>query len=69
MKKDTLTVAHWAMNFAQPLASGADWLKLVEKQAAAAAAKKADILLLPEHVGEHWMFFAPKSLALTDEPP
>lgn len=67
MKQDTLTVAHWAENLGYPLRSLNDWVKLVEKQAAAAAKKKADILLMPEHTGEHWMHFAPKSLQLIDE--
>lgn len=67
MKQDTLTVAHWAENLGYPLRSLEDWLKLVDRQARAAAGKKSDILLMPEHTGEHWMHFAPKSLQLADE--
>jgi predicted amidohydrolase len=67
MKQDTLTVAHWAENLGYPLRSLADWVKLVDRQARAAARKKADILLMPEHTGEHWMHFAPNSLQLVDE--
>ncbi len=67
MKKQTLTVAQWAANFSYPLKSADDWLKLVEKFARDAAKKKADILILPEHVGEHWMHFAPAGLTLLDE--
>lgn len=65
--KKTVTIAHWAANFSRKLASGDDWLKLVEAQAKAAKKKKADILLLPEHVGEHWMHYAPAGLRLTEE--
>lgn len=67
MKNKTLTVAHWAMNFSHPVASPAAWLALVEKHAREAAKKKADILLMPEHVGEHWMHFAPAGLKFLDE--
>lgn len=67
MKKKTLNIAHWAMNFAHPVKSAADWVSLVETQARAAKKKKSDILLLPEHVGEHWLHFAPAGVTLLDE--
>lgn len=66
-QKDSLTVAHWVMNFAHPVASPAEWLALVEAKMAEAAAEKADILLLPEHLGEHFMHFAPAGLKLHEE--
>src|SRR4051812_39904629 len=67
MSTGTITVAHWALNFSQPLASIDLWLKLVEEKMAEAAAQKADILMLPEHLAEHWMFFAPANLKLAEE--
>jgi predicted amidohydrolase len=65
--RDTLTIAHWATNFSLPLASLDDWTKLVEAQLQAARAEKADILLMPEHAAEHWMYFAPRGLMLQEE--
>lgn len=67
MSTGTITVAHWAMNYSQPLASIDAWLKLVEEKMAEAAAQKADILMLPEHLAEHWMHFAPANVKLAEE--
>ncbi|MDE1151122.1 MAG: carbon-nitrogen hydrolase [Micavibrio sp.] len=66
-QKDSLTVAHWALNFARPLQNADDWVAMVQRHMEAAAAEKADILLMPEHLAEHWMFFAPEGLQLSEE--
>lgn len=68
MTSDKISIAHWAVNFSHPLASPGDWGKLVETQLHEAAAQKADILLMPEHLAEHWMHFAPARMTYAEEP-
>lgn len=67
ISKDKMTVAHWVANFSYPLASADEWTALAAQQMEKAAAEKADILLMPEHLGEHWMHFAPAGLKLQEE--
>lgn len=57
-----LTIAHWVTNLSYPLKSIDEWVALLCGQLQKAAAEQADILLAPEHVGEHWMHFAPADL-------
>lgn len=59
MTSAKISTAHWIANMATPLADMAAWLALVEKQLAAAAQEDGDILLLPEHISEMWMQWAP----------
>lgn len=67
MASDKITLAHWCVNFSHPITSLDDWAAMVEAQLQKAALEKADILLMPEHLAEHWMHFAPKS-DYTEEP-
>ncbi|MBI1215343.1 MAG: carbon-nitrogen hydrolase [Alphaproteobacteria bacterium] len=67
MTQDSLTVAHWAVNFSHKLASIEEWTALVAARMEEARDEKAHILLMPEHLSEHWMHFAPKDLPLAEE--
>lgn len=67
MTKDTLSIAHWVTNLATPVASLEDWCALLGQQMVKARGEKADILLIPEYISEHWMHFAPADQPETEE--
>jgi hypothetical protein len=60
---DTVTIALWALNVGHPLAGLDDFVALVDQRMAEAAGQGADLLMLPEYVSEHWLWFAPQPLA------
>ncbi|GAB5390136.1 MAG: hypothetical protein Alpg2KO_31040 [Alphaproteobacteria bacterium] len=61
-------IALWLLNLGHVVPSASDWLALVDMQAEDAARQGADILLMPEHLGEHWLHFAPVDLPVTEQP-
>ena len=61
------TLALWALNLAWPWSGPDAFVAAVEARLAEAAAHGADLLLLPEHVAEAWLTFAPPSLPETAE--
>ena len=63
----TLTIAHWMTSFSHPVKNIGEWLELLRAQVKKAADAKADILLIPEHISEHWIFFAPPATSYTEE--
>lgn len=66
MTKKSTKIALWSVHLAHRVKSMADWLKMVDAQAAAAAKKGAGILVMPEYSAEQWFCFAPKeALAVT----
>lgn len=67
MRFKIVTIAHWVANLAYPLTSVAEWCALVRTVAKDAADAKADILLIPEYISEHWLHFAPADLPPTAE--
>ncbi len=67
MHPDTLKIAMWSVNFNRPISNLGNWLELVEKQITNAKSQGADLLILPEYASEHWLAFAPKALAPTEE--
>ena len=60
---NTVTIALWALNVGHPLAGLDDFAALVDARMAEAAGQGADLLMLPEYVSEHWLWFAPQPLA------
>jgi predicted amidohydrolase len=56
------TLALWALNLARPWAGPEAFVAAVEAKLGEAAARGADLLLLPEHVAEAWLTFAPPAL-------
>lgn len=62
MKKDTLSIAHWALNLSHPVRSVEEWCQRVEKVMNMAARKGCDIVILPEYASEHWMNLAPPGI-------
>ena len=60
---DTFTIALCALNVGHPLAGLDDYVALVDQRMAEAAGQGADLLVLPEYVSEHWLWFAPQPLA------
>jgi predicted amidohydrolase len=60
---NTVTIALWALNVGHPLVGLDDFAALVEVRMAEAAGQGADLLMLPEYVAEHWLWFAPQPLA------
>ncbi len=67
MQTETLNIALWSINFRRKLSNLGDWLALVEQQIANAKEGGAELLILPEYASEHWMGFAPETLAPSDE--
>lgn len=67
MSNTTLTIAHWVTNLATPVSSLEDWCALIGQQMVKARGEKADILLIPEYISEHWMHFAPADQSETEE--
>ena len=65
--RETATVALWAVNMATPLRNLDDWLAGVDAKLAEAAADEADILVIPEYVGEQWLQYAPHGLPADQE--
>ena len=65
--RETATVALWAVNMATPLRNIDEWLAGVEAKLAEAAAAAADILAIPEYVGEQWLQYAPTGLPADQE--
>lgn len=65
--EDTLTVALWATNLAQPLNGLDGWAALVDRRMAEAKARGADLLVMPEYCSEQWLSFAPAGLRGHDE--
>lgn len=64
---DTLTIALWATHTGHPVASATEWLALVDQKCAEAKAEHAHLLMLPEHVAEHWLHFAPRDIPPTEQ--
>ncbi|MEX0760498.1 MAG: nitrilase-related carbon-nitrogen hydrolase, partial [Tistlia sp.] len=64
---DSLTVALWATNLAQPLNGLDGWAALVDRRMAEAKARGADLLVMPEYCSEQWLSFAPAGLKGSDE--
>lgn len=64
---DRITLALWAVNMAVPLAGRDAFLALVRMQMERARAQGADLLLMPEHLGELWLQWAPPGLPETEE--
>lgn len=57
----------WALNLSQRIASCDEWIGMVKDELTNAAAKRADILLMPEYACEQWMAFAPSDVKPTQE--
>lgn len=64
---ETLTLALWAQNLAQPLNGLAAWAAKLDGKLAEAAAAGAQLLLLPEYNVEQWISFAPAGLKAEQE--
>src|SRR5690554_5863811 len=64
---DSLTVALWATNLAQPLNGIEGWAALVDRRMAEAKARGAELLVMPEYCAEQWLSFAPADLAADRE--
>ncbi|MGE4611282.1 MAG: nitrilase-related carbon-nitrogen hydrolase [Paracoccaceae bacterium] len=67
MRPDTLKIALWSVNFNRQISNLGNWLELVEQQITNAKSQGAELLILPEYASEHWLAFAPETLAPTDE--
>ncbi|GAB5390137.1 MAG: hypothetical protein Alpg2KO_31050 [Alphaproteobacteria bacterium] len=65
---ETLSLALWAVHSGHKVDSADDWLDLVGSQVMQAKAEGAEALMLPEHVAEHWLWFAPDDLKPTEQP-
>lgn len=63
------SVALWAVNLANPVASMDEWLARVAAQMRTAAAAGADVLVMPEYACEQWLDFAPGGLREDEEIP
>ncbi len=62
-------IALWSVYLAHKVKNMNDWLKLVDKQAAAARKKGAGMLVMPEFSAEQWLHYAPKEhLELKKQP-
>lgn len=66
-RMNTISIALWVENFSFKIASLDAWLALVAAKMDVAKAQGCDLLMLPEHNGEHWMHFAPDDLAPPQE--
>jgi predicted amidohydrolase len=66
---DSLTVALWATNLARPLNGIDAWAAAVDQQMAAAAARGAELFLMPEYASAQWLSFAPGDLPADREVP
>lgn len=64
---ESLTVAHWIANLAAGWPTPAAFLAAAERQMARARAAGAGLLLMPEHLGEAWLAWAPEGLAEAEE--
>lgn len=64
---ETLSVALWATNMGIGPRSAEVFVDLVAAQLDRAAAEGADLLLMPEHVSEAWLAYAPADLPETAE--
>ena len=64
---DSLTLALWATNLAQPLNGLEAWAAGVDGRMAEARAEGAELLVMPEYMAEQWLSFAPAGLDATDE--
>ena len=64
---DSLSLALWAVNIAQPLDDIAHWVDRLEAVLEEAAEASVDILLMPEYAAEQWLSFKPQGLAPTEE--
>lgn len=64
---ETLSVALWAANMAAELEGPGDFLALAGRQLDRARAAGAELLLMPEHLGEGWLQWAPAGLPEQDE--
>ncbi len=64
----TISIAHWVANLSYSTPDMTSWIALIDSQLARAKSEGADLLLIPEHISEYWIPFAPKDLPLTDEP-
>ncbi len=59
---ETLTIALWAANMAAVLEGPAAFVALVERQLARARAAGAQLVVMPEHLAEGWLQWAPAGL-------
>ncbi|MCS7266655.1 MAG: nitrilase-related carbon-nitrogen hydrolase [Geminicoccaceae bacterium] len=66
---DRVTLALWATNMAFRLAGRDAFLALVRAQMSRARALGADIVVMPEHLGELWLQWAPPGLPESEEIP
>jgi predicted amidohydrolase len=65
---DRLTGALWVVNLARPLSGLDEWIALVDRKLAEAAAAGAKLLLMPEYATAQWLSFAPAARRGADEP-
>ncbi|BCX16803.1 MAG: amidohydrolase [Geminicoccaceae bacterium] len=64
---DKLTVALWAANMALQLDGPEAFLALAERQLARARSAGAQLVVMPEHLSEGWLGWAPRGLPETAE--
>jgi predicted amidohydrolase len=64
---ESLTVALWVANLAAGWREPGAFLEAAERQMARARAAGAELLLMPEHLGEAWLAWAPEGLAEREE--
>src|SRR4051812_50047679 len=57
-----MKIAAWAENLAAPIKSIEDWAALVETQVKAAKDQGAEVFLMPEYAGAHWLHLIPRGL-------
>lgn len=57
-----MKVAAWAENLAMPITSIEEWAALVETQVQAAKEQGAEVFLMPEYAGAHWLHLMPRGL-------
>lgn len=60
MTKKSTKIALWSLHLGHRVRNMADWLKMVDAQAARAAKKGAGMLVMPEYSAEQWLCFAPR---------
>ena len=56
---ETLTLALWAVNLAEPVESVDDWLDRAAHRIEEAARAGVDLMVMPEWVAAHFLSFAP----------
>jgi predicted amidohydrolase len=64
---DTIDIALWSADLSHPIDGLGAWAALVERQMIAARAAGTPLLVMPEWIAAHWLGFAPKGLAATQE--